>query len=191
MTRRNCCLALRATVIGLYVVASAGLCLPPRPVEAASAATIDQEVDAALKKLYQSAPEARTLAAEATAILVFPEVVKAGFMVGAQRGEGALRKRGKTVAYYRTTGGSYGLQAGVQKFGYAMFFMKPSALEYLEKSHGWEVGMGPSVVVVDTGKGKALTSTTAREDVYAFIFGQQGLMAGLGLQGSKITRIEP
>ena len=191
MTRRIRFLTLRAAAISMLIAVAGGLCLPPRPVGAASAGTIDQEVDAALKKLYQAAPEAKTLAAEATAILVFPEVVKAGFMVGAQRGEGALRKRGKTVAYYRTTGGSYGLQAGVQKFGYAMFFMKPSALEYLEKSHGWEVGVGPSVVVVDTGKAKTLTTTTGREDVYAFIFGQQGLMAGLGLQGSKITRIEP
>ena len=191
MTCRIRFLTLRATAMSVLIAAAAGICVPSPPAGAASAATIDQEVNAALKKLYQVAPEAKALAGEATAILVFPEVVKAGFMVGAQRGEGALRKRGKTVAYYRTTGGSYGLQAGVQKFGYAMFFMKPSALEYLEKSHGWEVGMGPSVVVVDTGKGKALTSTTAREDVYAFIFGQQGLMAGLGLQGSKITRIDP
>ena len=191
MTSRIRFVTLRATALSALIAVGGGLCMPPRPVAAASASTIDQEVNAALKKLYQTSPGAKTLAKEAAAILVFPEVVKAGFMVGAQRGEGALRKGGKTVAYYRTTGGSYGLQAGVQKFGYAMFFMKPSALEYLEKSHGWEVGMGPSVVVVDTGTAKALTTTTAREDVYAFIFDQQGLMAGLGLQGSKITRIDP
>jgi lipid-binding SYLF domain-containing protein len=86
---------------------------------------------------------------------------------------------------------SYGLQAGVQSFGYAMFFMTDSALNNLENSEGFEVGVGPSIVVVDAGMAKSLTTTTARDDVYAFIFGQQGLMAGLGLQGSKITKFNP
>jgi lipid-binding SYLF domain-containing protein len=86
---------------------------------------------------------------------------------------------------------SYGLQAGVQGFAYAMFFMTDSALSYLENSAGFEVGVGPSVVVVDAGKAKTLTTTTGRDDVYAFIFGQKGLMAGLGLQGSKITKVNP
>jgi lipid-binding SYLF domain-containing protein len=86
---------------------------------------------------------------------------------------------------------SYGLQAGVQTFGYVMFFMNEKSLEYLNESEGWEVGVGPSIVVMDKGMGKNLTTTTGRSDVYAFIFNQQGLMAGLGLQGSKITRIHP
>ena len=87
--------------------------------------------------------------------------------------------------------GSYGLQAGVQTFDYAMFFMTNSALDYLDRSEGFEVGVGPSIVVVDAGVAKSLTTTTGKNDVYAFIFGQKGLMAGLGLQGSKITRINP
>ena len=86
---------------------------------------------------------------------------------------------------------SYGLQAGVQTFGYVMFFMKEKALEYLDQSEGWEVGVGPSIVLMDTGMAKSLTTTTGRSDVYAFTFGQQGLMAGVGLEGSKITMIDP
>ncbi len=158
---------------------------------AAKAAEIDRDATAALKTLYKTTPAASKLAKEAIAILVFPSVVKAGFMVGGQYGNGALRQGDKTIGYYNTTAASYGLQAGAQKFGYAMFFMKNAALEYLDKSGGFEVGVGPSVVVVDAGKAKTLTTTTGREDIYAFIFGQKGLMAGLGLQGAKITKINP
>ena len=116
---------------------------------------------------------------------------KGGVIVGGQYGEGALRAGGKTVGYYSTAAASYGLQAGVQSFGYAMMFMTDNAIQYLKKSSGWEIGVGPSVVVVDEGMARSLTTTTAKDDVYAFIFSQQGLMAGLGIQGSKITQIHP
>ena len=159
--------------------------------ESAEAAQIDREADAALKKLLEDTPEAEMFRKEARGILVFPSIVKAGFMFGGQYGKGALRKHGETVGYYSTVAASYGLQAGVQTFGYAMFFMNEKSLEYLNESEGWEVGVGPSIVVMDKGMGKNLTTTTGRSDVYAFIFDQQGLMAGLGLQGSKITRIHP
>ncbi len=82
-------------------------------------------------------------------------------------------------------------QAGDQTFGYAMFLMTDEALEYLQESSGWEIGVGPSLVVVDSGKAKSLTTSTAQDDIYAFFFGQNGLMGGLGLQGSKITKIDP
>ena len=97
-------------------------------------------------------------------------------------------KNGRAVGYYNSFAASYGLQAGVQVFGYALFFMNDAALSYLDKSDGWELGVGPSIVVVDAGVGKSLTSTTITQDVYAFIFDQKGLMAGLGIQGSKITK---
>ena len=157
---------------------------------AASAAAIDADADAALNKLYESQPVAKMLAEKAAADLVFPNIVKAGFIVGAQYGQGALRIKGKTVGYYSTASGSYGLQAGAQSFGYVLFLMTPSAVEYLDKSGGWEIGVGPSIVVVDAGIARTLSTTTLKSDVYAFIFDQKGLMAGIGLQGSKITRIE-
>jgi len=112
-------------------------------------------------------------------------------MVGGQYGEGALRKGKRTTGYYSSVAASYGLQAGIQKFGYALFFMTPSALDYFEKSNGWEVGSGPSLVIVDEGMAKSLSTTTTKSDIYAFFFSQKGLMAGLGLQGTKITRIQP
>lgn len=157
-----------------------------------SAAEIRRDSNAALQELYASNPEARQLAKRAKGILVFPGIVKAGFLVGAQVGTGgALYKNGRTAGYYNIIAGSYGLQAGVQSFSYAMFFMDNASLSYLDRSEGWEIGVGPSVVVVDQGMAKSLTTTTAQKGVYAFIFGQKGLMAGLGLQGSKISRIRP
>jgi len=165
--------------------------LGPDPAMAASAAQIDRDADAALRTLYETTPTAKALAEKAKGILVFPNIVKAGFVVGAQYGDGALLKGGKTVGYYNIVAASYGLQAGLQSFAYVMLFMTDSALNYLENSAGFEVGVGPSIVVVDTGMARTLTTTTAQDDVYAFIFGQQGLMAGAGLQGSKITKISP
>ena len=157
---------------------------------AATAAEIDRDVDSALLKLYEKTPAAKELAKVAKGILVFPDVVKAGLIIGGQFGEGALRVDGKTVGYYSTVAASYGLQAGAQSFGYALFFITDKALDYLKKSEGWEIGVGPSIVIVDEGVAKSLTTTTAKSDIYAFFFDQKGLMAGLGLQGSKITRID-
>jgi lipid-binding SYLF domain-containing protein len=156
-----------------------------------SAADLNREANAALARLYENTPIAKTLAAHATAVLIFPSIVKGGFVLGAQYGKGVLREKGKTVAYYKTSALSYGLQAGAQSYGYALILMTPKALKYLKNSKGWEIGVGPSVVLVDEGVAKSLTTTTTKDDIYAFIFGQKGLMAGIGIQGSKITRIHP
>jgi lipid-binding SYLF domain-containing protein len=176
----------------LVLFTLAGCQMPGGKADPAAAAQIDGAVDQALRNLYSSTPAARALAKRAKGILVFPGVVKAGFIVGGQfGGKGALRENGRTVGYYNIVAGSYGLQAGVQTFDYAMFFMDKAALDYLKTSQGFEVGVGPSVVLVDEGMAKTLTTTTAQDDVYAFVFGQKGLMAGLGVQGSKITQINP
>ena len=163
----------------------------PLPALAATAAEIDRNVDAALASLYRTSPAALKLSKLTDYILVFPRVIKAGLIIGGQYGQGALRVNGETRGYYETVAASYGLQAGAQSFGYALFFMSDTALEYLNRSGGWEIGVGPSVVVVDEGMAQTLTTTTVQEGVYAFIFSQQGLMAGLGIQGSKINRIAP
>ena len=160
-------------------------------VDPVAASRISGDAQNALRNLYSTTPKARALAARAKGILVFPGVVKAGFIGGMQYGKGALLQNGRVVGYYNLVAGSYGLQAGAQTFDYAIFFMTQSALDYLDRSDGFEVGVGPSVVVVDAGAARTLTTTTAKDDVYAFISDQKGLMAGLGLQGSKITRINP
>ena len=176
-------------VIGAALLLAANL-LGPRPALADSARELNRDGAKALKQLYATNSGAKVLGQRAAAILVFPKIIKAGFLFGGAIGEGVLFKKGTPVAYYNSVAASYGLQAGVQWFGYALFFMNRDALAYLDKSDGWEVGVGPSIVVVDQGMGKSITSTTITQDVYAFIFNQQGLMGGLGVQGSKITRVD-
>ena len=177
-------------LMGAILIAS--LALGAHAVVAADdAAEISKNAHAALESLYAKVAGAKALGAQAHAILVFPKVTKAGLGIGGQSGEGALLKGGKTVGYYRTTGASFGLQAGAQTYGYAMFFMNEKALAQLDKADGFEVGVGPSVVVMDEGKAKTSTTTTMKDDIYAFIFGQKGLMAGLGIQGNKISKINP
>jgi len=158
---------------------------------APTASEIDQSVTAASRDLYGQNEAARALGAKAKAVLIFPDIKKAAFIVGAQYGFGALRRGRKTIGYYRTGAASYGFQAGVKKFGYALFFMTESALAYLDASHGWAIGTGPSVVVLDKGAARSLTTTNLRSDVYAIVFSQEGLMGGIGLEGSKITKIAP
>lgn len=144
---------------------------------------------AALEKLYAATPGAVELGSAAKAILVFPEITKAGLVVGGQYGKGVLFKDGAVEGYYSSTGASYGLQAGVQQFGYALFFMSNEDLKYLSESNGWEVGVGPTITVVDKGFANSITTTTARKGVYVFFFDQKGLMAGLGIQGTKISKL--
>jgi len=186
-TRKPCRPTRRAALI--VVIAAAALGSPA--AFAASSAQLAADSKAALQKLTAKVPAARALAKDAKAVLVFPKVRKAGLGIGGQYGEGALIQGGKVVAYYSTAGASYGLQAGAQTFGYAMFFMNDNALAQLGKNDGFEVGVGPSVVVMDEGMAKSATTTTMKDDIYAFIFGQKGLMAGLGVQGNKITKIDP
>jgi lipid-binding SYLF domain-containing protein len=158
---------------------------------ASSKSAIDRDAKASLDKLYKNTPGSKALADKAVGVLVFPNIVKGGFIIAGQFGDGALRKNGKSVAYYRSLAASYGFQAGAQAFGYVLFFMDDPSLRYLENSDGWELGTGPSLVVLDAGFGKNLSTTTLQKGVYAFIFDQKGLMGGVGIQGSKITRINP
>lgn len=160
-----------------------------RPATAKDAADIEADARATLVNLYIAAPAARALSEKAVAVLVFPSIIKAGFIVGGQYGEGILFKNDEAAGFYNSVAGSYGLQAGAQKYGYALFFMTDSAVRYLEKSRGWEIGTGPSIALVDEGMARSMTTTTLNSDIYAFTFDQKGLMAGLGIQGTKVTKI--
>jgi lipid-binding SYLF domain-containing protein len=178
-------------IIALAFALGAILIITTPNARAASAAEMDQKSRAALQDLYAKSPAARRVGHSAVAVLVFPEILKTGFIVGAQHGDGTLLSHGRPIGYYKTVAASYGFQAGAQRFGYALFFMTNGDLAYLRKSGGWEIGTGPSVVIIDTGMAQSLTTTTLRKGVYAVAFGQKGLMAGLGLQGSKIREIHP
>lgn len=180
-------LPLTVVLCAFAVFAMAILCT--EGAMAASATQINYNAQKSLQKLYAKSPSAKALSKTAKAILVFPDIVKGGFIVGGQYGEGALIRDGKFVAYYNTISASYGLQAGIQQYGYALFLMTESSLAYLDKSDGWELGLTPNLVVVDVGAAGGISTTTAKSDIYAFFFDQRGLMAGLGLQGTKITKI--
>jgi lipid-binding SYLF domain-containing protein len=174
------------------VAVAAAFVLNPRSGIAATTAEIDSDVDKALASLYGQMPEAKKLGETSKAVLVFPKIIKGGLiLVGGQGGEGALRVNGKTAGYYGSVAVSYGLQLGVQWFGYAMFFRSDKAHAYLDSSDSWEVGGAPSIVMVDKGAAAGFSSSSLKEDIYVFFFDQKGLMAGLGLQGTKITKITP
>ena len=158
----------------------------------ASGRQIAADSRAALDSLYASNPSARRLGQRASGILVFPHIMKGGLMVGAEAGNGTLFGRDRSVrGYYQTAGASWGLQAGVQKYGYALFLMSPSDVANLDRAAGWEVGSSPGLVVVDRGAAATLTTTSIDKGTYAFIFDQKGLMGSLSLKGTKITRIQP
>ena len=186
--KRLAAVLLVQVTLGLVLAVAAFAQIPSL---APTASEIDRNASAALRELYSHNETAKALGAKAKAVLVFPDIRKGAFIVGAQYGFGALRRGARTAGYYRTGAASYGFQAGIKKFGYALFFMTDAALAYLDKSGGWAIGTGPSVVVVDQGVARSLTTTNLRSDVYAFVFDQKGLMAGIGIEGSKITRIEP
>ena len=156
---------------------------------AATAEDLDRDSRQALQMLYKAEPVAETLSHTAKAVLVFPNIIKAGLVFGGSYGEGELIKGAKVVDYYNSVTGSWGLQIGAQSYGYAVFLMTDEAVSYLEKTKGWEIGVGPTVVVVDQGVAKNLSTSSLKDDAYAFIFSQQGLMAGVSIEGTKISRI--
>lgn len=181
----------RMSGLGLTIILAALVLTFPRISAAATAAEINRDADIALEKLYQTTPAAKKMAGIAKGILVFPSIIKAGLVVGGQYGEGVLRVGGESTGYYKSVAASYGLQAGAQSFGYALFFVDDDSLNYLKASQGWEIGVGPTIVVVDEGAARSLSTSTVQSGIYAFFFNQKGLMAGLSIQGSKITQFVP
>jgi lipid-binding SYLF domain-containing protein len=173
----------------LFAFAVMGL-LGPQSALAASGHILDQDANAALQSLYSNHAGAKALGAKAAGILVFPSITKAGFILGGQGGDGVLFEKGKVTGHYNSGAVSVGLQAGVQTYGYALFFITAADLAYLKNNDGWSLGVGPSIVVADAGFGSDASTMTGKAGVYAFIFDQKGLMAGMGVVGQKITRIK-
>jgi len=156
---------------------------------AATPEDLNQDADQALQRLTSTNPFAAVLAKKAKAVLIFPNIVKAGLIFGGAYGEGVLKQGAKVGGYYNSVTASWGFQAGAQSYGYVVFLMSKKAIKYVHDTHGWEIGTGPTVVVVNEGVAKNLSTSSLKEDAYAFIFDQQGLMASLSIEGSKISRI--
>jgi lipid-binding SYLF domain-containing protein len=182
---------LRRLIIAVAFAAATSVSLGAfQSAHAATAEDLNTEAAHALDKLYKTNPVAKDISEKAKAVLVFPNIVKAGLVFGGAYGEGVLMEGGKVNNYYNSVTGSWGLQAGAQSYGYAVFLMNDKAVSYLKETHGWEVGVGPTVVVVEEGAAKNLSTSTLKEDAYAFIFDQSGLMAGVSIEGTKITEIK-
>lgn len=162
----------------------------PQMAQAATAEDLNKDASQALNALYARNPTAVEVAKKAKAILVFPKVIKAGLVFGGAYGEGVLMRSGKATEYYNSVSASWGLQAGAESFAYVVFLLSDKAVKYLADSKGWELGVGPSVVVVNEGVAKNLSTTTLKDDAYAFITDQQGLMASLSIEGTKISHIK-
>ncbi len=157
---------------------------------AATPEDLNKDANQAIAMLVKANPIAADISKKAKAVLIFPNIVKAGLIFGGAYGEGVLKKDGNVSGYYNSVTASFGWQAGAQSYGYVVFLMSDKAVTYISETHGWEIGVGPTVVMVDAGVAKNLTSSTLKDDAYAFIFDQQGLMASLSIEGTKISRIK-
>jgi lipid-binding SYLF domain-containing protein len=160
-----------------------------RGSRAAERTSIDAGVDSTLSRLYDSAPESRQLVARAAGVLVFPSVLSVSFGVGAEHGNGALRVRGKTVGYYDTTAGSIGFQAGAQSKAIVLLFMTPDSLAKFRNANGWTAGVDATVAVANVGANGSIDTNTVQQPVVGFVLNNAGLMAGVSLQGAKISKL--
>jgi len=178
------------SVILLLVGALIAGSLVPEVSRAATAREIDVSVDVALERFTKEVQGSKELLSIAKGVLVFPSVYKAGFLVGGEYGEGALRIGGKTVDYYSTAAASLGLQLGAQAKTIILVFIQQDALSRFRSSEGWKVGVDGSVALLNVGVGGAIDTETIKDPIVGFVFGQKGLMYNLTLEGAKITRIQ-
>lgn len=181
----------RSLVLGVSCLGPLALVGARAAWAASDAAEIDRHASEALGQLLREDRQAAALAPKAAGTLIFPRVVKAGFVFGGQGGKGVLRVGGHARGYYTIAAASFGLEAGVEYFSLVMFFRNQAALRYLDRSDGWALGTDPNVVVVNRGVAATVNSTTLAKDVVAFPFNQKGLMGGVSIEGSKITTYNP
>lgn len=157
--------------------------------EAASKTEIEIKTDAALARFRTEVDVAGAFLKRAAGVLVFPSVIKAGFGIGGEYGEGALRVAGKTTAYYSTAAASIGFQLGAQTKTVILIFLESAALKSFQDSDGWEVGVDGSVALIELGTGASVDTTNIKDPVIGFVLNNKGLMYNLTLEGSKITRL--
>jgi len=175
--------------ICMVVFAALALLAGQSEGRAASAGELNAGARATLDHMYRTIPGTRELGARAAGILVFPNIVKAGFGVGGEYGEGVMRIRGRTVGYYNSVAASVGFQVGAQARSVVIMFMTPGALESFQYVDGWKVGVDGSIAIINVGAGGSVDSSRVATPVVGFIFDNRGLMYNLTLEGSKISRI--
>ena len=181
---------MKRMIRSLGAVLGIALLLPSIPAFAESAEVIDVRIDEAIATFKQDINGAEVFLNQSAGYLVFPRVIKVGLGFGAETGEGALRVRGRSVEYYRTTSGSFGLQLGAQAKSIIIAFMTLDSLDKFRKSSGWKVGVDGSVALIDLGAGKTIDSGNIKDPVVGFVFGSKGLMYNLTLEGTKISKLD-
>lgn len=189
---------LRRTAMAAMMVAAASLafsgCTVTSPKASASATEQRDEInsgaDATLTRLYETSPDSRALVQRAKGVLVFPSVLSASFVVGAEHGKGVLRVGGANAGYFSTTAGSIGFQAGAQSKAMVLLFMTDEALQKFRNSNGWTVGADASVAVANIGANGRIDSNTVRQPIVGFVMTNAGLMAGVSLEGAKIVKLD-
>ncbi|CAB5301896.1 TPA: hypothetical protein U2L28_003600 [Burkholderia multivorans] len=193
MQKRTLALKLAAALVVGSLALTGCTTTPDKPDNAATNASkrqaIDSSVDATLSRLYSTVKGSRELVAKSRGVLVFPEVLQAGFIVGGQSGNGALRVGGSTVGYYNTSSLSVGLQAGAQSKAIVFLFMTQQALDEFRNSDGWSAGAGASVALVKTGANGAVDTNTATAPVQVIVLTNAGLMGDVSVNGTKVTRL--
>jgi lipid-binding SYLF domain-containing protein len=177
---------MASTLLSILLIALS----PPQISHAASAREIDVSVDVALKRFYSDVKGSKEFEKTAKGLLVLPNVIKAGFIIGGEYGEGALRTGGKTVDYYNIAAGSFGFQIGAEKKDIIIAFMTDSALKQFRESSGWEAGVDGNIALIDLGGGQRIDTTTVKDPIIAFVFDVKGLMADISLKGSKFTKLD-
>ena len=181
---------MKRMIRSLVAILAVAFLLPAVPAFAESADVIDARVDSAIAIFKEDVNGADVFLNSSAGYLVFPRVIKVGLGFGAETGEGALRVRGRSVEYYRTTAGSFGLQLGAQAKSIVIAFMTLDSLDKFRNSSGWKVGVDGSVALIDLGAGKQINTTNIKDPVVGFIFGSKGLMYNLTLEGTKISKLK-
>jgi lipid-binding SYLF domain-containing protein len=179
-----------AALVALMVFATGCTTTTGGSDPAARRAAIDAGVDDALASLFRQVEGSRELVSQARGVLVFPDVLEAGFVFAASRGSGALRVDGATRSYHATTSGSWGFQAGAQSTAVFMLFMTDEALTRFQNSSGWTAGADASVTMISVGASAQVTTATAQQPVIGYVLSNRGLMAGISLNGARITRLD-
>lgn len=178
---------MRFLLLTALVAFMAGLSSNAQAADSAEGLKADSRQ--ALELLTSTNPIAKDIASKAKGALIFPNIVKAGLIFGGAYGEGVMLEGNTFQGFYNSLTASFGWQAGAQSYGYVVFLMNDKAINYIKETRGWEIGVGPTVALVDAGVAKNLSTTSLQQDAYAFIFDQQGLMASLSIEGTKITPI--
>ncbi|HEY9128755.1 MAG TPA: YSC84-related protein [Sulfurovum sp.] len=158
---------------------------------AKSSHQIESEVDSAIKKFEKEVRGGSKFLSKVKGYLVFPSVIKGGLIFGAEYGEGALRVNGVTKHYYSLTSASIGYQAGVQEHSVLIAFISEASLNNFLRSNGWEAGVDGSVTIADWGKNKDISSISYEKPIVAFVYGSEGLMLGVSIEGTKFQKIIP